>query len=318
MVFPLSRADSPLSRLVEYQHSDIYQRMLREALNVAHEQGVSDHRISLELQRLDLSIDRTSITRFRERKTEFIKNKEVAKEIWNFLRGKGIISIEFLNKHSFSSEADFATHVNLFFETHESQFQDFELREFSGIFFGYKRSLRRRDSILKSLFLIRPNRAGYLAIREYQISQPPREADDTASLEESVGIGFSKSARIWLFMKEKHFQQPRIFVFGQIKEHPETRVTNVAYGHCLESSVKFRIEVFYSRAMLVRAPSTTPDDDLNDELVAKFRSECDLFPILEFKNMPLPYQPATDLESDIPVHPEITEWIFRPDYPNPY
>jgi hypothetical protein len=296
-------------RAVEYHHSEAYQAVLREALQVAKKQGVGENILARDLQQMNVDFDRTSILRFRTEDTKFIKDSNIAKNLWDILLSKGVINTKFLIAQKVSSEADLAFHLNMFFETHDSQFQELTRHQFSGTFFGYKKSFRRPGSIIKSLFVVRPMETGYFSIHEHQHLKAEREADNTSSTEDSQGIGLSKSARIWLFLKEVDFEQPRVFCFDGKKENPATGAINIMYGYCLEASRKFGNGVFYSRAMLVRAPASGQHDYRNRKLIAKLRSECDLFPVPEFRGAG-PYISAGHDELSS-LHPEIEEYIMK-------
>jgi hypothetical protein len=297
-------------RLIEYQHSGRYQAVLRTALNSANEKGFSDLKLSNILKDRGITFNRTSITRFRQDAIKFIKEEDAAEGLWNTLIGEGFIRIDDLLKSGLSSNEDLALHLNMFFETHDSQFQALRSHEFSGTFFGYKRSFRRPGSIIKSLFVVEPRDAGYFSVHEHQHLKAEREADGISSIEDSEGVAFSKSMRIWLLLKEVEFQQPRVFCFDRRKEHPDSGAVNILYGYCFESSRKFSDGVFFSRAMLVRAPSSDGDSWRDLALIEELRAECDLFPTSEFLAGPLYERSPRDIV-EAALHPEIEEYIMR-------
>jgi hypothetical protein len=180
-----------------------------------------------------------------------------------------------------------------------------------GLFYGYKKAFRLSNFVTKSLFRVQAITDDHVVVQEYQRSSGKYDADLRPSEERSEGYGFSKSDKLWFFLREHDFEQPRIFCFSEFKDSlvssdsktqhtKNSEVITSLFGHCLESSRKFKDDVFYSKAMLTRL-----SDDIGDDATfwETYAASLDLYPIPE----KIEYE--IDDPHRVPVHPSVLRFL---------
>jgi hypothetical protein len=141
-----------------------------------------------------------------------------------------------------------ANAINSFYRVHENQTIDWtEHQKLQEEYFCYKPAFREPGYVLKSHMRFCPMNDEYLEVSEKQVA---RDDDGGDSSEESLGFAFSKSERLWLFLREKSHDQPRVFCFYRKDVDAEGRIARLE-GYLLESDKRYDRGVNMFRVGLV-------------------------------------------------------------------
>jgi hypothetical protein len=289
------RAD-PLRRRVLYRHNLLYQALLREALSiVAGERDYGDEKLVREAR---LSCSKSTLYRFRtgslipssmtaaqalasidgrtEAGTTSMLNATDSRRLWDFLRSKKAIdraltdrrlalpeASDGITKGDLYSEREVASGLSAFYGCHESQVIAAKNDGIEGEYFCLKRSFRKNDFFVKSLFTITSVEDEYVHIDEEQRSSGFYEADGQPVDESSTGFGLYKSERLWIFARERDCEQPRVFCFyekkpsivklGQPSSGKRQLQVTTYYGNLIEGSKRFIDGAFMFPCLLISA-----------------------------------------------------------------
>jgi hypothetical protein len=241
-----------------YHHSLAAQQILQRALGMANRQH-SDEQI---VKNAGLNRTKSVVQRFRTADLQghlvetdnLMLGYRVAEMLWNYLDKMGFIKEAFhaAPTSDFSWTDRFvATALNAFYRVDESETVSWhEHRGFKGKYFCYKPSFRSPNHILKTRMEIQLANGECFKITEQQAT---KNDPTKASTEQSAGFGFSKSERLWFFLKEQsHDQphdQPRIFCFDKI-DTSFGKVTRL-WGHVLESDKRYGGSVYKFNVSLI-------------------------------------------------------------------
>ena len=125
------------------------------------------------------------------------------------------IQLENISKNSLYPIADVANSLHAFFGVHKSAVARFARAGINGSFFCYKPSFRRPGFTVKSRMTIEAVDNDYFSVKEKQASSGAFEMDRKSIIEKSEGFGFIKSDRMWLFLRDRETEQPRVFCFNK-------------------------------------------------------------------------------------------------------
>jgi hypothetical protein len=234
-----------------YKHTPHFQWLLQKALRlIAQGRAYSDDKI---IREAGLECAKSTLNRFRgiDLEAEIRKdsrtedafdrpitrvgsylNPDDAALLWRYLdhrgpdfeeqRGKNLrhygmieqaIQLENISKNTLYPISDVANAMHVFFGVHKSAIARFAEAGIHGNFFCYKPSFRRPGFTVKSLMTIEVVDNDYFSVREKQTSSGAFEMDRKSIVEKSEGFGFIKSDRMWLFLRDRETEQPRIFCF---------------------------------------------------------------------------------------------------------
>jgi hypothetical protein len=239
--------------MMMFDHSLAAQEILQEALRVANRQ-YSDAEIALNggLDRAKATVQRfrTADLKAHLAKTDnLMLGYRVAERLWNYLDKLGFIKRALQDRQASGLRPDrlAANVMNAFYNVEESETLSWhDDMGLDGEYFCYKPSFRSPGNILKTRMIIHLADGEYFKISEKQAS---RTDSVRASEEQSTGFGFSKSERLWFFLKEQSRDQPRIFCFNQM-DTSFGKVTRLK-GHILESDKRYGNEVYKFRVGLI-------------------------------------------------------------------
>jgi hypothetical protein len=266
--------------MVMFDHSLAAYEILQAALRKANKQYSDAHIADHGNCEASLGVSKATVLRFRKANLkEYIDNHDnfplayrAAEKLWNYLEMQGFVKQAFRERPSISDNGPqtkelVAIATSAFYNVDEIEISNWhDNMELNGKYFCYKRSFRSVGNILKTAMTFKLAEAKYFEISERQASKSgPR-----ASQEQSSGFGFSRSERLWLFLKEESRHQPRIFCFNQ-KDTSNGKVTHLK-GYVLESDKRYGDGVHQFRVGLIAAETDEklweivyPDEPYDEE-----------------------------------------------------
>lgn len=273
---------------MQYADKPEFLDVMRKALAIASKEGLSEDKI---IKQAGIELSRTSLDRFKNRKTEQFASLDSRRKLWRVLNDGGFVKAAITDTDKLSDKSklmsidEVALASTCFFNTHDSQVQKLANNRIRGLFYGFKNAFRLPNSVTKSIFRIDTPTDDHVIIHEYQRSSGKYDADGRPSEERSEGYGFSKSDKLWFFLREHDFEQPRIFCFSEFKVSPGrpkakgqkgAEIITSLFGHCLESARKYKDNIYYSKVILTRLLS----DDIGEPETfwKKYESTLDLYP----------------------------------------
>ncbi len=254
---------------MNYQHSLAFQTVLQQALRVRRRLGRPDQpgrQLTWEdiARQFGMSKQAKTLARFNatdlaahlERKGWMCLDYGLAARLWDALADQVHEVLGNIEKNGppLIDERTIANSVAWQYRTHQKQIARWKADGLADQYFCYKPSFRLAGHIVKSEFNLRAVGDEYFAVTDRQ------KADLTSivRIEESTGFAFTKSDRLWAFLKETDREQPRVFLFHrmQIAQHPsngggEVRSIARLFGRVLESDRKFRDGAFGYKVALV-------------------------------------------------------------------
>ena len=172
----------------------------------------------------------------------------VALKLWNYCSKEVKTVVEERTDLLGHSERLAANAINSFYRVHESETIGWiEWQLLQEEYFCYKPAFRASGYVVKSHMRFCSMNDEYLEVTEHQVG---REDDGWEGAEESSGFAFSKSERLWLFLREQSRDQPRIFCFHNKDVDAEGRIARLE-GHVLESDKRYDRGVFMFKVGLV-------------------------------------------------------------------
>jgi hypothetical protein len=172
----------------------------------------------------------------------------VALKLWNYCRQEVKAVVQDRMDLLGHTERFGANAVNSFYRVHESETIGWIERQLlQEEYFCYKPAFRASGYVVKSYMRFCPMNGEYLEVTERQVG---REDDGWGVAEESLGFAFSKSERLWLFLREKSHDQPRIFCFYRKDVDAEGRIARLE-GYLMESDKRYDSGVHMFRVGLV-------------------------------------------------------------------
>lgn len=261
--------------MMMFDHSLAAQQILQEALCIANRE-YSDAEIAL-----NGGLDRTKATvqRFRtaDLKAHLAKTDNlmldyrVAERLWNYLDKLGFIKRALRDRPAFGLQTErlAANVMSSFYNAEESETSSWhDNRGLDGQYFCYKPSFRSPGNLLKTSVIIHLADGEYFEISEKQASKTDFAR---ASSENSDGFGFSKSERLWFFLKERSCEQPRIFCFDKKLDASFGKITRMS-GYVLESDKRYGDGVYKFKIGLIAREADEalwehihPDEPYNEE-----------------------------------------------------
>lgn len=158
-----------------------------------------------------------------------LHNRKVALVLWNDLYKRGHIKPaldafpKVLTTKTAFTRSEAASTLGSFYGAHDSQIHKFVSLGLGGngseSWFCYKRSFLKPGYVLKSRMAITGKR-DHFSLYEKQIAATVHEGTEVSEEEESTGFAFSKSHRLWCFLREEQAEQPRIFCFHKLVSPP--------------------------------------------------------------------------------------------------
>lgn len=153
-----------------------------------------------------------------------------AKLVWDYLSKNGFIkkaiNTHGIKKHKLFSYRAAATAMMSLYDANEKNISkyskngvtDCSNEQTTGTkkeWIAFKFSTRKPGFILRSRFTITNFQDEYFHIEDQQESSGEMEESGERFAETSSGFGFIKTDRLWCFLKENDFFQPRIFTFDK-------------------------------------------------------------------------------------------------------
>lgn len=192
----------------------------------------------------------------------FLSQKD-AKSLWDYLGGSRHIERALkergVKKTTLYGIREVANAMLGFYGGTEEEQDTFAEWGLEGHYVCYKRSFRT-GFMVKSRFEIRRSHRELFEIRERQRSSGRFSSDMISAGETTVGFGFIKTKKLWIFGREEEHEQPRLFCFDKhrrstVGDGPQEKIVSLR-GWVMEGTLKTEPGFFRSRAWL-----STVDND---------------------------------------------------------